>query len=185
MKTNKFFTFVFACIPGAGHMYLGMMKKGILLMSIFMGLGGITAFMGMGFFLSFLPVIWFYAFFDTYIMARAELEERRERDTEFMESVSRFCNGSGVQFFEKRKKLLGGLLLFFAVYALMYGFVLPVISNIGGDFWFIRRIVRVIPTLLVVFLLFAMGIHMMRSNNKEDFSQFMLEENEEKNKNEE
>ena len=30
MEKNKFLMFLFAMVPGMSHMYLGMMKKGIL-----------------------------------------------------------------------------------------------------------------------------------------------------------
>ena len=35
MKKNGFLTFVFACIPGAGQMYYGYMKRGLSMITIF------------------------------------------------------------------------------------------------------------------------------------------------------
>ena len=35
-KKNKFFTFMFSFIPGAAEMYMGFMKQGISLMTLFM-----------------------------------------------------------------------------------------------------------------------------------------------------
>ena len=35
MKKSSFWTFVFSLFPGAGHMYLGLMKKGASLMLLF------------------------------------------------------------------------------------------------------------------------------------------------------
>lgn len=35
MERNKFLVFCFAFVPGAGQMYLGMMKKGLVIMSAF------------------------------------------------------------------------------------------------------------------------------------------------------
>lgn len=69
-KKNKILTFLFACIPGAGHMYLGFMKMGLSFMTLFFLIMGL-AFLADNIFyvltgpiLMILPVIWFYAFFD-------------------------------------------------------------------------------------------------------------------------
>ena len=35
MKKNAFLTFIFACIPGAGQMYYGYMKRGLSMITIF------------------------------------------------------------------------------------------------------------------------------------------------------
>lgn len=35
MKKNAFLTFIFACIPGAGQMYYGYMKRGTSLLVYF------------------------------------------------------------------------------------------------------------------------------------------------------
>ncbi len=151
-------------------------------MSAFLGLGGIGASMGMGFLMCFLPVIWFYTFFDTFLMARLEIEERKDLDCEFITALSKILNGSGIRFWGKRKKVLGGLCIFLAVYALIYGFILPILSEIDWmiDTWMIHRIVSVVPTLIVVVFLAWMGGHLLRSGDKGEFSEFILEEEKEK-----
>ena len=35
MKKNNFLTFLFACIPGAGQMYYGYMRRGLSMILIF------------------------------------------------------------------------------------------------------------------------------------------------------
>ena len=70
VKRSKFLTVMFACLPGAGHMFMGFMKLGVSFMVLFFGLFAIAVFLGG--FLSFLsypillmvPIVWFYAFFD-------------------------------------------------------------------------------------------------------------------------
>jgi hypothetical protein len=63
-KKSKFLTFIFSMMPGAGHMYLGFMKQGVSIMTLFFA----TAFFGMSLsaeaVLLIFPVIWFYSFFD-------------------------------------------------------------------------------------------------------------------------
>ena len=57
MRKSKLLTFLFAFIPGCGEMYLGMMRKGVLIMCIFCGCFSLTSLLRMEFFLFLLPVI--------------------------------------------------------------------------------------------------------------------------------
>lgn len=64
-KKNGFLTFCFACLPGAGQMFLGFFKLGLSLMTIFFGTIAVASFLNLEFLVFVLPIIWFYSFFDT------------------------------------------------------------------------------------------------------------------------
>lgn len=73
-KYNKFYTALLSMVPGAGHMYLGLMKKGLQFMFIFFGIIVITDLIYSAKSFTILNiVIWFYSFFDAY-HARKKLE---------------------------------------------------------------------------------------------------------------
>lgn len=73
-KYNKFYTALLSIVPGAGHMYLGLMKKGLQFMFIFFGIIMITDLIYSARSFTILNiVIWFYAFFDAY-HSRKKLE---------------------------------------------------------------------------------------------------------------
>lgn len=70
-KRSKFLTIVLACIPGVGHLYLGLMNRGFTFLAAFFGWITFTAFLTMasgeeGFLVLMLvlPILWFYSFFD-------------------------------------------------------------------------------------------------------------------------
>ena len=63
-KKNKFWNFWFSCMPGAGQMYQGFMKKGVSIMVVFWGLIALIAYFEIDEMVFCLPVIWFYGFFD-------------------------------------------------------------------------------------------------------------------------
>lgn len=87
MYNNKLLKFIFALIPGAGEMYMGMIKKGALIMlafSISFYLAAVNGFTIIG---CALPVIWFYSFFDTYNIGSETIEQRKLMDNEFMNIV--------------------------------------------------------------------------------------------------
>ncbi len=63
-KKNKFFTFVFATVFGAGQMYMGFMKQGLSIMTATVAIIAFGGWSGIGIVFLALPVLWFYAFFD-------------------------------------------------------------------------------------------------------------------------
>ncbi|MGP7819444.1 hypothetical protein [Niallia sp. 01092] len=70
-ESDRFYTIVLSFVPGLGHFQLGLMYRGITLLSSFLGLGMMVFFVtlltGRSEFLIFiaiLPIIWVYGFFD-------------------------------------------------------------------------------------------------------------------------
>lgn len=63
-KKNGFLTFCFACLPGAGQMFLGFPRRGVSLMFLFFLVAGLTGYFHLEFLVFLLPVIWFFSFFD-------------------------------------------------------------------------------------------------------------------------
>lgn len=65
MQSNKrTITMALSIIPGAGHMYLGYQKKGLIIMGGFFFTVFFMGWLGVSLFLFILPLIWFYSFFD-------------------------------------------------------------------------------------------------------------------------
>ncbi|MGF7060759.1 hypothetical protein [Brassicibacter mesophilus] len=66
-KYSSFWATVFSFIPGAGHMYLGIMNRGLQLMLVFFGVIAVTnLFYSADFLMVFTVIVWFYSFFDCY-----------------------------------------------------------------------------------------------------------------------
>ena len=63
-KRSRFWTIVFAMLPGAGHMFNGFMKRGVSIMGLFFVLWFAASWLGIGPLALLTPVVWFYAFFD-------------------------------------------------------------------------------------------------------------------------
>lgn len=63
-KKSKFLLFCSSCIPGCGEMYLGFMKRGISLLTLFTLGTIITGYSNSGIF-AFIPIVlWAYSFFE-------------------------------------------------------------------------------------------------------------------------
>lgn len=167
MEKNRFFTFCFACIPGAGQMYLGMMRKGTLIMGGFMAcciLGG----MGLVFLLAVLPVLWFYAFFDTWNIRLIPPQIRREEDQRLFPSLSGFFKWDFGAVIQKRHVLVGLGLIFvglWMIYQTVLGPILrALLESIGNEMAYrvVSRFVYALPSLVVAVAIVLLGINLLR-----------------------
>ena len=109
MERNKFLVFCFAFVPGAGQMYLGMMKKGLVFMGAFWAVIAIAVMLNLGVLFVFLPIIWFYAFFDTFNSARYHADQRLQMDYKFWGDLKRgdWTPKGGDKISSKAPKFLG------------------------------------------------------------------------------
>lgn len=71
MRKSSLLTFFFSLFPGLGHLYLGLMHRGLSMMAVFFGwialvgaLSGLARTDKFMILLVLLPVIWFYSLFD-------------------------------------------------------------------------------------------------------------------------
>lgn len=63
-KKSKAIATFLSIFPGAGHLYLGLQRRGIQLMTAFLFSIYILDALRLGIFLFLIPIIWFYSFFD-------------------------------------------------------------------------------------------------------------------------
>lgn len=65
-KKNKILFFLFSLIPGAAHMYIGLVKRGLVIMLALVAGAGLAMMADTPAFLLVLPVLWFYSLFDAW-----------------------------------------------------------------------------------------------------------------------
>ncbi len=63
-KKSKFATILISFVPGAGHMYLGWMQRGLVFMLSFILAIFLVEWTRLSLFGLLMPAIWFYSFFD-------------------------------------------------------------------------------------------------------------------------
>ena len=108
MEKNKLLIFLFALIPGVSHMYLGMLKKGIFLMSLFLAPIALIFLTrgGMEIVSCILPVVWCYSFFDAFRFKCYNKEERHHMDIEFYKSLQLFWEPQTKPILYRRRNLV-------------------------------------------------------------------------------
>lgn len=168
-KKNPFLTFCFACIPGAGQMFLGFFKQGVSLMSTFIVVALLSSmFYDIPIYL-FDFVIWFYAFFDAINKNAMTEEEFAAQEDKFMfvdglDALPKLNAG-------KRRKGLAAVLICLGAY-LLCNDVLSILTRF--DIWIPyavnEMIRRDLPQLIVACLVIWFGIRLIRGK-KEDLTE--------------
>lgn len=161
LEEKKILTFLCALWPGGGYMYLGMMKKGALLMALFTAVAGLTMTVGWKFLAFLLPVLWCYCFFDTFHAARLSEEQRAMEDQDCFDWVVAFCKDEPLKKLEGKRTFIGVLILLAALYTMIYGVLLP-FFRWGEQFYWVQLTLTVIPTAVVAVLLFMVGRHILQ-----------------------
>jgi TM2 domain-containing membrane protein YozV len=84
-RKNSFLTFIAALIPGVGYMYLGLIKKGVQTLALFLLVKHFFPLLGIGFLNNIiLAPFWFYTFFDTFNIVAKVNRGESVNDSEFV-----------------------------------------------------------------------------------------------------
>ncbi len=166
-RKSSFLTFVLACLPGAGQMYLGYMHRGVSMMILFWGIIFTAAFFNFGLLCVLLPVVWAYAFFDTFNLRN----QPAPRPDTFLFSPGMLLSGSEWRaLVTKRHTLFGGLLIFIGIYVLYRTFVHRFLWDLYQSLrltW-LGNILDNLPTLIVAVLIILLGVRLVRGSGTED-----------------
>lgn len=83
-RKSRFWTFCLSFLPGCAEMYMGFMKMGLSLMTVFWGLIALAAVLNIGPLLFVALVAWFYSFFHARNMAHMPDAEFENQKDEFL-----------------------------------------------------------------------------------------------------
>ncbi len=159
-KRNGFLTFCFACIPGAGQMFLGFMKRGISLMTIFFGIIALAILFRTDLLLFAVPVVWFYSFFDTMNKNALTIEELNELPDRFL-----WIEDEDLHLFSKQKfrMVVAVALIVIGVYSLLQMLWDILGEALGGEIpsWLYGGIFYDGPRILFSVAIIAVGIYLM------------------------
>lgn len=166
-SNKKIITLALSIIPGAGHMYLGYQKKGLVLMGGFFFAIFFMGWLNLSFLLFLLPLIWFYSFFDAFHTLNGNDLEDMDI-TKFLPSIKPEYVGKG----------LIGIGLLVALQKILY----PILSSILStyiDYQIVYQIRNYIQTSIVSLIFIIGGIKILRKNkNVVDIDTEEDEENE-------
>lgn len=171
-KKNRFMTFLWSMIPGAGEMFLGFFKQGVSLMTAFFILLGISGFLDLGFLTFLAPIIWFYSFFHTNNLSGLPDEEFYALEDDYLLHWSDISKNSDT--IKKYRKLLAGCLIFFGASILwknfsrlLFRYILPALSVSDSARNIISYLTNTIPQGIVAIGIIIWGIIMIKGKYQE------------------
>ncbi|GIP20052.1 hypothetical protein [Paenibacillus sp. J22TS3] len=160
-RRSKVLATLLSMIPGAGHMYLGLLKRGVQLMVLFLGTFYIIDVMRLSLFLFLLPLIWFYSFFDG------------------LQTISRYgreplIDKPLVDRIGSHKHLLGLLLLALGIYYISMNLIVPYLDVHFPELRINYRIEKYLRPFIVSVVLIGGGIRLLAGGKKKP-SAFQME----------
>lgn len=153
MKYSKRVALFFALMPGAGHMYLGLVKQGIQLMLLFFSIIFMSTSFDMDFLGIFLPIIWFYSIFD------ARLKSLKE-DPLVDVDLPIFADVSSMKYFSNSnlvEKYIAYILILMGIFSMINNLLIPILSKYV-DYYYIRCG----KSLIISIVLISIGICMIK-----------------------
>lgn len=166
-KQNKTLTVLLSFLPGAGHMFMGFMKRGVSFMALFFFILFLSSWLGIGPLLYAVPVLWFYSFFDSINIAWADDQVFSTLEDHYLFSTDNFSKfnekfaGRGILY-------LGILLIFCGIYLILSKLVSRCYSlfgwKIAGIF---SGIVTLFPQLFIGVIIIFIGIRLIVGKKKE------------------
>lgn len=148
-RKSRFWTFVFSMVPGAGHMYLGLLKQGTQLMILFFLAIFLADWMRMGIIAVFAPIVWFFSFFDA--MNKGAMEQLPEDNSLF----SSWFESEGTWLRDKGK-FIGYTLIVIGSFMLVERIMLPELERL-----FEFRVREYLQTAVIALLFIAGGVKLV------------------------
>ncbi|MDD2621250.1 MAG: hypothetical protein PHC92_11355 [Syntrophomonadaceae bacterium] len=150
ISDRKLIALAFSSIPGAGHMYLGLIKQGAQLMAGFFFMLLLSGWLNLSLLEFVIPVIWFYSVFDIYHLLEDEEEVQLESSTIF-------------DWFSTHPGWLGWGLITLGLLVIVQRIASPALAHLFSD-----TMRSYIETTFVALILIGGGIKLLLGNKVED-----------------
>jgi len=164
-KINRLFLFIFACVPGAGQMYLGYMKRGLCLISAFCMNIFVAAVISQ-YLTILLAIVWMYSFFDTYDLRRKMLSGDFPEDDYMFKFLA---DESICRLIRIRSRFVGWILVGLGALALYDNVIMSTLHQLYDRYDWIAPVIQVcrqLPDLVVAAVLILVGIWLVRGKNE-------------------
>ena len=163
-KKNRFLTFCFSLLPGAGEMYMGFMRAGLSLMLLFVFAIMIPVFLRLDELVVLAVVVWFYSFFHANHLASLNDEEFAKVEDKYLYGLDTLSGGK--DFVVKYRKWVAIALIFVGV-LLLWNSVMDMLRRIVSPeiYHMIYKVMSpigyFIPRVLVAVLIILAGVKMI------------------------
>lgn len=172
-KRSRLLTFFFSLLPGAGEMYLGFLKQGASIMTLFFGSMALSSFFNFSTLLFFTPVIWFFSFFNANNLNSLPDDEFYSIEDDYVIHPSIFYQKYEFVFRKHQKLfaygfiLLGICIIWNTTFRFLYRFFREFFHLPELVLRFIQYSANSLPQLLIGILIIVVGFSLIRNKRKE------------------
>lgn len=173
-KKNRFFLFCFSFLPGVGELYLGFMKMGISLLSLFAFSIILALYSNIGVMGFVIAVIWVYGFFHANNLGALSDEEFYRMEDEYLFDIGgKDLDSVKDSFMGKYQKALAVLLIVLGVSMLWQTFCGFLRHIVGDTFYyqyistFTNALSRDVPRAVVGIAIIWFGVKLIKGKKAE------------------
>lgn len=149
-RRSRLVATLFSVFPGAGHMYLGLQRRGLQLMAGFLFSIYILDTLRLTLFLFIVPIIWCYAFFDGL-----------QQSSKFEQYGGHLQDEPVIQWLPNRQRGLGAGLILLGIYYVFDQLLVGILPRYFKDLFNLYAIREHIQSAMVAILLIAGGIMLL------------------------
>lgn len=167
-KRGKFLTFLCSLIPGAAEMYMGFMKTGISLMTVFILCIVVPSVLRVSdVFILFAVLAWFYSFFHARNLAACSEEEFQALTDEYV--WASFMEGKGIKLTNPSLRKWGAIVLIVYGLTQLWHTVARWIYTLIPDYMWEEASMFVdgIPQVLVALVIIIVGLKLIAGKKEE------------------
>ena len=166
-KKNKFLTFIFSLVPGGGQMYMGFMKEGLSLMTVFALIIFLGSWLNISPVTFILPVVWFYSFFDSINKMSLTQEELEKLEDDYLFQLDRMPMFN-FELFTKHRLYIA-LLLIFVGFSVLWKNMFNIITEFFPYYIAegLQRISGRIPQIVVSMFIIYAGVKLINGKKEE------------------
>lgn len=147
-RRSKVLATLLSAFPGAGHLYLGLQKRGMQLMFLFLGSIYVLDLLHLSVFLFMIPLIWFYSFFDGL-----QCSSRYGREPLIDQPIFKD--------WARHQRLIGFGIAALGLYYLTIRLVIPQLNELFPDAFMTYEIRSYLNTVIVSLLLIFGGLKLL------------------------
>ncbi|WP_440109738.1 multi-tm2 domain protein [Paenibacillus sp. QZ-Y1] len=147
-RRSKVLATLLSAFPGAGHLYLGLQKRGMQLMFLFLGSIYVLDLLHLSVFLFMIPLIWFYSFFDG-LQCSSRYGREPLTDQPIFKDWAR------------HQRLIGFGIAALGLYYLTIRLVIPQLNELFPNIFMTYEIRSYVNTVIVSFLLIFGGLKLL------------------------
>lgn len=184
MKKNGILTLLFACVPGAGQMYQGYMKRGLSLITMFCLFIIVGDTIGLNALAIGSIIVFMYSFFDTFNL-RAQLAAEKAPEDDYLVHFN-WHDARMTQFMGESHKLVGWGLIALGAIVFYNNIIMRVLGDVMWRWGQNNPIFRAIylmldslPQIVVCVVLIVCGMWLVRGPKNKKGKQPPEEETEE------